>query len=597
MFPHNEMSSTHHVSFVHNLRKGLGMGLLLGLVSATAAAEIEIARIGPIEERGLYREAFSILQPLRVEVEAVGSGSREHRALLGQAWILDLRSRLPVWRMDAQLCEPHGDEGNLRQRAVLDLSPGDYELLFSAYGNVFPLEKSIRILEVFKIGDFSFTGGHFVDWDEYGEPDEWMAAVRTQGDQSRGALFRRLPEEPDLGALVRLAPLGDGEVRRARLDLRSPLRARLLVVGEYSASCQGFADAAWISAADDGRRIWEMTFEDSEPAGGAEKNRVFDHEIEISAGSYLVQCVTDDSHAFDRWNSTPPDDPDSWGLTLIPLAPLAPGAAEVVLDPPEENVIVRIDGVGDGEFREAYFRLDHEADLLLRGLGEFDKHTDRYFDFGWIEDPLSLETVWTMESTPGLYAGGECRNRVVEELVRLAPGIYRACYSSDDAHSFESWSEHPPCDPRGWGLLVRGAGDAFESGWVRAAGPEDLALTRISIAPVRDEERRRVRFEVREPLTVRLVALGEGRRGEMYDYGWIENEETGSTVWEMKYADTHGAGGASKNRREDRVLTLEPGRYSLHYVSDGSHAFGDWNETAPDDPHLWGVTLVEVPRR
>jgi hypothetical protein len=200
-----------------------------------------------------------------------------------------------------------------------------------------------------------------------------------------------------------------------------------------------------------------------------------------------------------------------------------------------------------------------------------------------------------MESSPGSYAGGECRNRLVEGGLHLDKGLYRVCYVSDDAHSYAGWSKEPPFEAAAWGMLVRGAGADFDPAWVEAVDPGDLELTRIALAPMRSDESRRLRFEIDETLTFRLIALGEGKNGEMYDHGWIENESTGERIWEMEYRDTHGAGGGSKNRRVERVLRLEPGRYALHYESDDSHAFGDWNDDPPDDPQLWGITLLEVP--
>lgn len=570
-----------------------GLILFAALGPPAEAADQEVVRIDGISRKGLYRELFGLTRPAEIEIDVVGSGSRQTGALLAQAWILDLRSRRPAWAMDLSKCEPEGRKGNLRQREKALLPAGDYALYFSAHGDNLPLEKSISVLGLFKLGDFSLSR-RFVEWNERGEPHDWRAVLRMDAPSAREA-FVRLESDPGrTGELLRLGPLANGQVRRARLDLRAPLRARLTAAGEYSANCQGFADAAWICGRDSGGRIWELAFENTEHAGGAVKNRAFDRVIELSAGSYQIHCVADDSHAYGDWNATPPHDPESWGLALVPLEPLSADAARVEIDPPDENVVARIERVGDGEFHEVYFRLSRAADFFVRGLGEIDKRRDRYFDYGWIEDPLSLRAVWTMESSPGLYAGGECRNRLVEERVSLQPGLYRVCYASDDAHSSAGWSRQPPFMADAWGILVRGAGSGFDARSVRRIEPDELGVTRIAIAPVGNSEERSVRFEVRVPLTVRLTALGEGRRGEMFDFGWLENEETGAAVWTMEYADSRPAGGAIKNRRVERLLQLAPGRYALRYASDDSHAFGAWNEPAPDDPHLWGVTLVEV---
>lgn len=89
---------------------------------------------------------------------------------------------------------------------------------------------------------------------------------------------------------------------------------------------------------------------------------------------------------------------------------------------------------------------------------------------------------------------------------------------------------------------------------------------------------------------MRIFAIGEGTGGQMYDYGWIENAETGKAVWEMKEPETRHAGGASKNRQIDTVIRLPAGKYKLHYKSDDSHSFDNWN-ALPPDISFWGIAL------
>ncbi len=79
----------------------------------------------------------------------------------------------------------------------------------------------------------------------------------------------------------------------------------------------------------------------------------------------------------------------------------------------------------------------------------------------------------------------------------------------------------------------------------------------------------------------------------MYDYGWIENASTGDVVWEMAYSMTFHAGGGRKNRMVNTTILLDKGEYKLHYVSDDSHSFDNWNTDPPDDPTMWGITLYE----
>jgi hypothetical protein len=113
----------------------------------------------------------------------------------------------------------------------------------------------------------------------------------------------------------------------------------------------------------------------------------------------------------------------------------------------------------------------------------------------------------------------------------------------------------------------------------------------VQITRVRDHERRHRSLTLDRDTRIRIYALGEGNRDDMYDYAWIEDERTGRTVWEMTWRNTFHAGGARKNRVYDDEIVLDRGRYEVYYITDGSHSFNDWNASRPDDPINWGVTI------
>ena len=114
-----------------------------------------------------------------------------------------------------------------------------------------------------------------------------------------------------------------------------------------------------------------------------------------------------------------------------------------------------------------------------------------------------------------------------------------------------------------------------------------LALTRIG-----NSESRKQGFTLARPTDVRVYALGEGRSGQMFDYGWITSAASRKRVWEMRYGDTEGAGGDPKNRVVDTTVRLDKGSYVVHYVSDDSHSAEEWNASAPADGRRWGITLL-----
>ena len=124
--------------------------------------------------------------------------------------------------------------------------------------------------------------------------------------------------------------------------------------------------------------------------------------------------------------------------------------------------------------------------------------------------------------------------------------------------------------------------------------PEDLVKLPViaQIVQALDNEDKSLAFSLASSQDVRIFAIGEGQPGEMFDYGWIEDVDKGSRVWEMQEAKTAHAGGAGKNRKVDVVITLPAGNYKLRYKSDDSHAFDHWN-SLPPDINFWGIAVYK----
>src|ERR1041384_1956963 len=123
--------------------------------------------------------------------------------------------------------------------------------------------------------------------------------------------------------------------------------------------------------------------------------------------------------------------------------------------------------------------------------------------------------------------------------------------------------------------------------------PADLVKLSLvaQIVEVLDNEDKTVSFSLTRSQGVRIFAIGEGQGGEMFDYGWIEDDK-GSRVWEMKEPQTTHAGGAGKNRKVDAQITLPAGNYKLRYKTDDSHAFDHWN-SLPPDINFWGIAVYK----
>ena len=340
-----------------------------------------------------------------------------------------------------------------------------------------------------------------------------------------------------------------------------------------------------------------MTYDNTEPAGGAAKNRLAHETLHLRPGRYVAYFVSDDSHAPDDWNAVPATDLDSWGLTLrvtdrMARAAVRPFEYQPV---PEGETIVSMIGIGDNANRSSGFTLKRPLDVRIYALGE--SSDQEMVDYAWIVNALDHKRVWTMRYENTEPAGGSDKNRVFDGTLHLDPGSYFVYYKSDGSHSYNDWNAAPPAEERYWGVSVFPASGhlnrADVSSFERSAGTGAPVARLVRMG---DDENARASFQLPGRTRLRIYALGEGHDGEMFDYGWIENR-SGDKVWEMKYDETDPGGGAEKNRVFEGVITLPAGSYVLRYRSDGSHSHADWNDEPPDDPESWGISVFRMENR
>ena len=107
-------------------------------------------------------------------------------------------------------------------------------------------------------------------------------------------------------------------------------------------------------------------------------------------------------------------------------------------------------------------------------------------------------------------------------------------------------------------------------------------------------------FEIHTTLPTLIYAMGEGRSeyrgeivGELWDFGWLE-DASGKIIWKMDFNRTYWAGGGEKNRVQAQVLRLKPGKYTLHFQTDDSHSYNDWNTYPPLRADDWGIQLFQL---
>ncbi|KAA3614199.1 MAG: hypothetical protein D8M58_18575 [Calditrichaeota bacterium] len=256
----------------------------------------------------------------------------------------------------------------------------------------------------------------------------------------------------------------------------------------------------------------------------------------------------------------------------------------------KSSAILDYSSLRDDVFEETIMKLSKAATVKVYAHGEAMQ--DGNYDYGWIQDLKTREKVWEFDYRNSAHAGGASKNRYAEKTIDLDAGSYKVVFVTDDSHSYRRWNSAPPYDPTFWGIVIWPENKEDRSA-ISFEDIEDYEEKNVIVKfdRVRDRDYKSQGFTLNKSLTMHVYALGEGRDGEMYDYGWIVNANTREKVWEMDYYDTENAGGADKNRLFDGTITLDAGNYIAHYVSDGSHSYHRWNSSRPFDEKSWGMTI------
>jgi hypothetical protein len=511
------------------------------------------------------------------------------------AWILDARTRAVVW--DLRAVDTRRESNGLRRfSGTVRLPAGTYEAHYASYpsSSITFNERSLdlSLKDLIRLGRRAKYGGPYV---ESGLYKQFALAISGAGG-AHVATAEDITAARAAATSTAIVTLAPDHARTARkgFEITRPISVEVYSIGELTAD--EAVDYGWVMNAATRQRVWTMSWESTDPAGGAAKNRVAHETLKLKPGRYVAYFACDDSHGPDDWNSMPATDPESWGLTLRVADPAARASVRPFeYEPvPAGQTIVSLIGVGDDEMRSAGFSLRRPLDVRIYAIGE--GFSDRMADYAWIVDAEQHKRVWGMSYANTEHAGGAEKNRLFDSVIHLAPGNYLAYYKSDDSHAYDHWNAAPPAEERYWGISIfpaSGKLNPADVGPFMTMPGTDFTVGRLT--HMGNDEDAQTTFQLSQQTRVRVLAIGEGRDGQMFDYGWIEDAD-GQTVWKMKYADTHAAGGSDKNRAFDGVISLPAGGYVLRFRSDDSHSYGDWNTNPPDDPESWGIAVFRLAR-
>lgn len=361
--------------------------------------------------------------------------------------IKEIPDGLIVWSVDSEeATEAGGSRINHWLDAEVTLPGGVYEIEFD-------------------------PGRHEGKWSENPpwQPESFVFRVDPTGNGTIRAVDPWAFGEP----IVEHLGLGDGELRRTRFTLEDSLDVILYAMGEMAGRNQRY-DWGWIERDGGGDEVvWEMAYDNTSPAGGDSDNRMAKAILALGPGSYVASFQTDGSHSYAGFNRRQPRNPERWGLAIFPLdpdqlkdanlqlevlerpAPEAPSriaSGSMLSDIEPSRFLVRSTRLGNSADVTTDFTISDSTDVIIAALGELTSSAN--YDHGWLENMVTGETIWRMEWDTTLPAGGDDSYRRAYSEITLAPGSYRARFTTDGSISWEGFGDDAPEYPEDWGIAI-----------------------------------------------------------------------------------------------------------------------------------------------
>lgn len=384
-----------------------------------------------IGENAYVKQGFSLTRPLVIHIYALGEEGSDGD-MVDHGWIIDAKMHRRIWEMKPGNVNPAGGAKK--------------NIVFS--GNVsFPAGEFI----LYYISDDSHSAA---DWNSMppDDPANYGISLTTREPAGKD-VFRLTTTKGDQNVIAQIVRVGNSETKSESFTLKEESSVRIYAVGERSSSSREMVDYGWIINAKTREKVWTMDEERTEHAGGNAINRMVDEVITLPKGTYTVSFTTDELHAYNSWEETPPFDPDHWGITVMGEGDrFDMSKVERGITPKSLGIVAQIVRVGDSEDRTETFRLEKPTHVRIYALGEGSNRD--MVDYGWIENASTGAVVWEMTYSMTFHAGGGRKNRMVNTTMLLDKGEYRLRYVSDDSHSYNDWNTDPPDDPTMWGITL-----------------------------------------------------------------------------------------------------------------------------------------------
>lgn len=575
------------------------VGLVLWKTSSWSSEIDGVVVLAGLVENNVYQTGLRVDRDTEIIVSMIASFETDApRALIATyGWILDADNRSVVWRPDRGSMTRNGVLGIVSD--TIHIAAGFYAVYYTTIGPS-PDSRSNAPFLGLKPYWTNDTSKWFISISN--GPDEDMDDISIHQVDSPGN-ERRIED-----LLWSTGQVGNYSAHTHLFRVFAPAELSIYAIGEI---CSRECDFGYIEDVRSAERIWEMTWDNTVPAGGYDSNRLYSGSLSLKPGIYRAGFQSNGSHSTHRWRANPPWDPSGWGMTLANV----PHSDVMSYDPwTQTEPLIDLTGVGNDALEKAQFTVHIPSTFLISAMGEITSRRSVY-DYGWLESNETHEIIWKMSYLDSNHAGGAEKNRVETVFLDLEPGTYTVYYQSDDSHSFRRFTETGPDHPERWGLALfpvssegnaDGAFTLLNDSWTTEQQMEEDALKAlfrdrqttllVSFEMVGNGSQLSESFSLDEPASLYVLAAGEISTSGRYDYGWIERAESGERIWEMTINNTVHAGGKDQNRRIEGLIQLPAGEYIARYVSDYSHAFGDFGDEGPDDRTEWGMRIFRVVR-
>ncbi len=386
----------------------------------------EIAGFLKLGNDAFKEKGFSLKKETTLFVTV--TGEKKDRKFYDYGRIYDMKNHRVVWPTDQTIFEyAGGGWKNVTAHEKIVLPPGNYKVSY--------------------VSDDSHS---FNDWNVLppNNPEAWGIRVNCLASEYNHVDFSVQNYEP----VVDLMKAGNNAILTQGMELKKDLTVRVICLGEID---DGEAyDYGWIENALTNEIVWKFDERNSEHAGGGSKNWKFNGLVSLEKGKYIVKFISDGSHSYFDWNTTPPFEKEYWGISVW----LTDNTDRKYVELIEENafldkhIIVKIDKVGDYAKLHKDFNIDRDGLYRVYAIGEGDD--DEMYDTGWIKRLNNNQVVWEMTWRNSRHAGGARKNRMFNNKVYLTKGEYRLYYETDGSHSFSDWNDTPPTNPDKYGIRI-----------------------------------------------------------------------------------------------------------------------------------------------